>query len=36
MREREIREAGLSPRQIKNIRREADEIREYIEFIKHL
>ena len=36
MREREQREAGLSPRQIKTIRREADEIKEYIEFIKQL
>lgn len=36
MREREEREAGLSPRQIKNIIREADELKDYIEFIKHL
>ena len=42
MSEREKREIGehrgseLSPRQIKNIRREAAEIRDYIEFIKHL
>ena len=36
MKERENREEWLSPRQIKTIRREADEIMEYIEFIKRL
>lgn len=36
MSERKQREAQLSPRQIKTIRREADKMGDFIEFIKHL
>lgn len=36
MSERKQREAQLSPRQIKTIRREAAELGEYIEFLKRL